>query len=64
MAGRVGMTSVSGTTITAGPGGGNALLHAADGSGLRCQFNYNGLGSTGTGICTDDQGQQFDLQIS
>jgi len=39
-----------------------ALLTAADGSGLRCDFKA-GQGRTGGGTCRDDKGQVYDVQV-
>jgi hypothetical protein len=53
-----------GTIITMdNPQGGEAkaLLSAPDGSGLRCDLR-NGAGR-GDGICRDDQGRTYDVQI-
>ena len=53
-----------GTTITMDtPGGGlaKALLTAGDGSGLRCDF-HSGQGRGG-GLCRDDKGREYDVQI-
>jgi hypothetical protein len=53
-----------GTTITMdNPSGGEAkaLLTAQDGSGLRCDFRTGqGLGG---GLCRDDAGRQYDVQL-
>ena len=38
-----------------------ALLNAADGSGLRCDFK-SGQGRGG-GVCTDDKGRAYDVQV-
>ena len=38
-----------------------ALLNAADGSGLRCDFK-SGQGRGG-GVCRDDKGREYDVQI-
>ena len=42
--------------------GAKALLTAADGSGLRCDFR-GGDGRSGGGTCRDDKGRVFDVQI-
>ena len=42
--------------------GAKALLTAADGSGLRCDF-LGGQGRSGGGTCRDDKGRVFDVQI-
>jgi len=39
-----------------------ALLQAADGAGLRCDF-FGLKGGQGTGKCYDDQGLVYDVQI-
>ena len=38
-----------------------ALLSASDGSGLRCEFR-SGY-STGGGVCRDDRGKEYDVQL-
>ncbi|MEO7741466.1 MAG: hypothetical protein ABIR98_00835 [Usitatibacter sp.] len=45
------------------PAGGEAkaLLSASDGSGLRCDFR-SGRG-TGGGVCKDDRGKEYDVQL-
>jgi hypothetical protein len=45
------------------PGGAEAkaLLTAADGSGLRCDFR-SGFGRGG-GVCRDDRGREYDVQM-
>ena len=45
------------------PGGGEAkaLLQAPDGSGLRCDFR--GGQGRGGGLCRDDRGREYDVQI-
>jgi hypothetical protein len=53
-----------GTTVTIdNPGGGiaKALLTASDGSGLRCDFQ--GGRWHGGGLCRDDRGREYDVQI-
>ena len=40
-----------------------ALLRAADGSGLRCDFlGVHGAGA-GSGTCRDDRGLTYDVQL-
>ena len=39
-----------------------ALLQAADGSGLRCEFRAGGYGRGG-GHCRDDRGREYDVQL-
>jgi hypothetical protein len=45
------------------PNGGEAkaLLTAADGSGLRCDFR--GSWGSGGGVCRDDKGRDYDVQM-
>lgn len=61
--GFAGSTSFTGTSIMAGAGSGNALLHAKDGSGLRCQFVWSSLSQAGYGKCRDDSGTVYDIQV-
>jgi hypothetical protein len=51
------------TIIIENPQGGEAkaLLSAADGSGLRCDFR-SGQGHGG-GLCRDDRGREYDVQV-
>jgi hypothetical protein len=54
-----------GTMVTLdNPQGGEAkaLLSAADGSGLRCDFR-SGPSLRGGGVCRDDRGREYDVQI-
>ena len=46
------------------PQGGEAkaLLSASDGSGLRCDLRSGGY-STGGGVCRDDRGREYDVQV-
>ncbi|MBL0140699.1 MAG: hypothetical protein IPP91_01200 [Betaproteobacteria bacterium] len=46
------------------PQGGEAkaLLRSADGAGLRCELR-GGSGRTGGGVCRDDKGLEYDVQI-
>jgi len=55
---------VGGTVAIENPSGGEAkaLLRAADGSGLRCDFKGMS-GRTGGGTCQDDKGLIYDVQI-
>jgi hypothetical protein len=58
-------TATATGTIAALPtgGGGTILASAGDGSTLRCQFQYNQLGASGIGVCQDNKGGSYDLQI-
>jgi hypothetical protein len=44
-------------------GGGTILASAGDGSTLRCDYQYNSMGATGLGVCQDNKGGVYDLQI-
>jgi hypothetical protein len=58
-------SSIGGTVTVDNPSGGEAkaLLQAADGSGLRCDFRGMASGRTGGGTCQDDKGLLYDVQI-
>jgi hypothetical protein len=45
-------------------GDGSVLASAADGSTIRCAFQYSEWGSTGVGVCQDGSGETYDLQIN
>lgn len=47
---------------TGGPG--SVLATAPDGSSLRCSFTFSEFGRTGIGVCQDNAGQLYDMQIS
>ncbi|MGD9953091.1 MAG: hypothetical protein AB7S87_10975 [Burkholderiales bacterium] len=54
-----------GTTVVLDQNAGSeakALLRAADGSGLRCDFK-GVTGASGSGTCTDDRGLIYDVQL-
>lgn len=55
---------MGGTISMDTPGGGEAkaLLRSADGAGLRCDFR-GGSGRAGGGMCRDDKGLDYDVQI-
>lgn len=55
---------IGGTLTLDNPGGGaaKALLRAPDGSGLRCDLR-GGTGRSGGGVCRDDKGLEYDVQI-
>lgn len=55
--------SFAGIGSSSGVGGGNLIARAADGSGLRCQFQFSTTNSQGFGECQDDAGSTYDLQI-
>ncbi|MFL5519504.1 MAG: hypothetical protein ACJ8B6_01110 [Gemmatimonadales bacterium] len=52
-----------GTISMDNPNGGlaKALLTSSDGAGLRCDFQ--GTRSSGGGVCRDDMGKEYDVQI-
>ena len=62
-------TSATGTATgtvlgVSAEGVGNALLSADSGSGsLRCEFRYSEWTATGIGVCQDDAGRLFAMQI-
>jgi hypothetical protein len=55
---------LGGTYTMDNPSGGEAkaLLRSPDGAGLRCDFRGGG-GRSGGGICRDDKGLEYDVQI-
>jgi hypothetical protein len=55
---------MGGTISMDNPAGGEAkaLLRSPDGAGLRCDLR-GGAGRTGGGLCRDDQGREYDVQI-
>jgi hypothetical protein len=61
--GRGGMGGLGSFVTIDNPQGGEskALLTAADGSGLRCDFK-SGQGRGG-GVCKDDKGREYDVQV-
>jgi hypothetical protein len=58
-------SAIGGTVTVDNPSGGEAkaLLQAADGSGLRCDFRGMASSRTGGGTCQDDKGLLYDVQI-
>ena len=40
-----------------------ALLTSSDGSGLRCDFKSGSERRVGGGVCRDDRGREYDVQI-
>lgn len=63
--GRRGGIGIGGPVVVDNPTGGEskALLQAADGAGLRCDFKGLGAGRSGGGVCQDDKGLLYDVQI-
>jgi hypothetical protein len=55
---------LGGSVTMDNPSGGRAkaLLQSADGAGLRCDF-LGGGGRAGGGVCRDDKGLEYDVQI-
>lgn len=45
-------------------GNGNVMAAASDGSTLRCTFNFSEWNLKGVGVCQDNRGETYDLQIS
>lgn len=59
------IATATGTTYNLPTGGnGSILAAAADGSQIRCVFNYSEWSETGTGLCQDNRGEFYDLQIN
>lgn len=54
------------STIVGAPlqGNGSILLSAQDGSTLRCGYDYSEWNSSGVGVCQDNKGEVYDLQIN
>jgi len=75
MGGSVGLntgTAVSGTQVATATGmsiglptggNGNIMAAASDGSTLRCAFNFSEWDLKGIGVCEDNSGETYDLQI-
>ena len=61
--GRYGWAGGAGWVSMDNPEGGSAkaLLRAADGSGLRCELR--GSPGSGGGVCRDDRGHEYDVQL-
>lgn len=59
-------TATATGTMIGLPAGGNGSILAStpDGSTLRCVFQYSEWGSTGVGLCQDNRGETYDLQIN
>ena len=53
--------SGSSTTFIPGSGKGQLLAFSDDGDAIRCNFNYQS--SSGIGVCEDNKGNLYDLQI-
>ncbi|GAA0809172.1 hypothetical protein [Cupriavidus gilardii] len=47
-----------------GQSNGTIIARSEDGRGLRCQFQYSTWSAGGVGMCQDDAGTIYDLQIS
>lgn len=63
--GFAGGMAATGTMVgTTGQGNGNIMARSDDGKGMRCQFGYSGWSNSGMGVCQDDAGTIYDLQIS
>jgi len=62
--GSFGTPSTTSTAFAAGNGIGIALLHAADGSGMRCKFTWSPWSQAGYGVCEHDTGHLYDMQIN
>jgi hypothetical protein len=57
--------TATGTAVGLPTGGnGTVLAAAADGTTLRCTFYFSEWNLKGTGVCQDNKGETYDLQIS
>jgi hypothetical protein len=45
-------------------GNGNVIASAPDGTTLRCAFNFSEIDMHGVGLCQDNKGETYDLQIN
>ena len=55
----------SGTFIGGATHGvGTILASSPDGATLRCEFQFDGMGNTGLGVCYGGNNEVFDLQIN
>jgi hypothetical protein len=45
-------------------GGGSVIAAAADGSTLHCQYTFDSWSRSGVGVCQDNRGELYDLQIT
>jgi len=66
VAGSSGTERAASTGVVVGlPTGGNGsvLAAAADGTTLRCTFYFSEWNLKGTGVCQDNKGETYDLQV-
>ena len=61
--GRVATASAMGFSAPT-QGGGTLFAAASDGSALHCQYGFNSWSRSGVGVCQDNGGEMFDLQIN
>jgi hypothetical protein len=61
-----GQTATATGTFIGLPTGGNGsvIAAAADGTTLRCAFYLSEMNLKGSGVCQDNRGETYDLQIS
>ncbi len=61
-----GQTAMASGVFAGLPTGGNGtvLAAASDGSALRCTFDFSEWNLKGIGVCQDNRGETYDLQIS
>jgi len=62
--GRATATATGLATNISAVGSGTIVMSAPDGSHLQCVFNYSDWSSSGIGVCEDDMGRRYDLQIN
>ena len=59
------VSTASGTFVGLPTGGnGNIMAAAADGATLSCVFNFSEWNLKGVGVCRDNKGETYDMQIN
>lgn len=60
-----GQTATGSAIGVSAVGNGNVLAQSADGQhNLRCVFSFSGWTQQGTGVCLNDSGNAYDMQIT
>lgn len=59
-----GKTATGSAAGVSAVGNGNVLAQSSNGHNLRCVFSFSGWSESGTGVCEDDGGALYDLQIT
>ena len=58
-------TTATGTFVGLPTGGnGSVMAGASDGSTLRCNFYFSEMNLKGSGVCQDNRGETYDLQVN